>query len=214
MKININIKGLPLYLKILLSVIPAVIISAVFIFLFIMPKHKEIKVLETRISAQENEIATNQAKAEKLPQLTLENERLRKRLDELKQQLPDEKEVSTLLKQVSDLCIRAGLKIALWRPEQRKVHSSGIVYEIPVRVELQGSYHSLGFFFSSLTKLNRIVNVSGVRLSDPKPERGNAVLKISFTATTFSAVPEAEIEKDKEKKKEKEKPKAREKEEP
>jgi type IV pilus assembly protein PilO len=210
MKFNINIKGLPLYLKIILAVVPAAIISAVCIFLLIMPKHKEIKALETRISAQENEIATNQAKAEKLPELTLENERLRKRLDELKQQLPEEKEVSTLLKQVSDLCIRAGLKIALWRPEQRKIHASGIVYEIPVRVELQGSYHSLGFFFSSITKLNRIVNVSGIRLSDPKPERGIAGLKISFTATTFSAVPEAEIAIEKDKKK----PKAGEKEAP
>jgi len=201
MKININIKELPSYARIILAVLPAAIISAVFIFLFILPKHKEIKALETKISAQENEIAKNQAKAEKLSELTLENERLRKRLDELKQQLPEEKEVSTLLKQVSDLCIKSGLKIALWKPEQRKLHPSGIVYEIPVKVELQGNYHSLGYFFSSLTKLNRVVNVSDIKLTDPKPEKGYAILKISFTATTFSAVPEDEISKDQAKEK-------------
>jgi type IV pilus assembly protein PilO len=115
--------------------------------------------------------------------------------------LPEEKEVSTLLKQVSDLCIRAGLKIVLWKPEPRKLHQSGIVYEIPVKVELLGSYHSVGDFFGSLTKLNRIVNVSNIKFSDPKAERGVAVLKISFTATTFSAVPEEEIGKEKEKEK-------------
>jgi type IV pilus assembly protein PilO len=212
LKININIKGLPGYIRIILAVLPAVIISALVLFLVIMPKHQEIKALETKISAQENEIAKDQAKAAKLPELTFENERLRKRLEELKQQLPEEKEVSTLLKQVSDLCIRAGLKVALWRPEQRKVHSSGIVYEIPVKIDLLGSYHNLGFFYSSLTKLNRIVNLSSITLSDPKPERGSAVLKISFKATTFSAVPEAEIVQEKEK--EKKKPKAKEKEEP
>lgn len=201
MKVNFNIKGLPSYAKIILALIPAIIISGVLIFLFILPRHREIKALETKISAQENEIAKNQAKAEKLAELTLENERLKKRLDELKQQLPDEKEVSTLLKQVSDLCIRAGLKITLWKPELRKLHQSGIVYEIPVKVELLGSYHSVGYFFSSLTKLNRIVNVSDIKFSDPKPERGVAVLKISFTATTFSAVPEEEIGKEKEKEK-------------
>jgi len=197
MKVSLNIKGLPLYVKIILAIVPAVIISAIFIFVLIVPKHKEIKALEVKISAQANEIARNQAKAQKLAELTIENERLRKRLDELKQQLPEEKEVSTLLKQVSDLCIGAGLKITLWKPEQRKLHSSGIVYEIPVMVELQGSYHSIGYFFSSLTKLNRIVNVSNIKLSDPKPEKGSAVLKISFTATTFSAVPEEEIGKEK-----------------
>ena len=199
MKVNFNIKGLPSYARIILALIPAIIISCVLIFLFILPRHREIKALETKISAQENEIAKNQAKAEKLAALTLENERLKKRLDELKQQLPEEKEVSTLLKQVSDLCIRAGLKVALWKPEPRKLHQSGIVYEIPVKVELLGSYHSVGYFFSSLTKLNRIVNVSDIKFSDPKPERGAAVLKISFTATTFSAVPEEEIGKEKEK---------------
>lgn len=197
MKINLNIKELPLYGKIIISFLPAVVISALFIFLLILPKHREIKALEAKIATQENEIAKDQAKAERLSELTLENDRLRKRLDLLKQQLPEEKEVSSLLRQVSDLCVRAGLKVTLWKPEQRKLHPSGIVYEIPVKVELQGSYHSLGSFFSSLTKLNRIVNVSDIKLGNPKPDKGHAVLKISFTATTFSAVPDEEIGKEK-----------------
>ncbi|MBM4144653.1 MAG: hypothetical protein FJ240_00025 [Nitrospira sp.] len=195
LKLNINIKTLPMYVKVILAVAPGVIIAAVVIFLFIVPKNKEIKALDLKISAQENEIAKDQAKADKLPQLTFENERLRNKLNELKQQLPEEKEVSTLLKQVSDLCIRAGMKVGLWRPEQKKTHTSGIVYEIPVRVELSGSYHNLGYFFSSLTKLNRIVNISDIRLSDPKPDKGISTERITFVATTFSAVPEEEIGK-------------------
>jgi type IV pilus assembly protein PilO len=118
-----------------------------------------------------------------------------RRLDELKLQLPEEKEVSTLLKQVSDLGIRSGLHIMLWKPEQKKTHPSGIVYVIPVKVELTGSYHSLGYFFSSLTKLDRIVNISDIKLSDPKPGKDVASLKVSFTATTFSSIPEEETTK-------------------
>jgi type IV pilus assembly protein PilO len=195
LKLNINLKTLPMYVKVILALAPGVIIAAVVIFLFIVPKNKEIKALDLKIAAQENGIATDQAKADKLPQLTFENERLRNRLNELKLQLPEEKEVSTLLKQVSDLCIRSGMKVGLWKPEQRKTHTSGIVYEIPVRVELSGTYHNLGYFFSSLTKLNRIVNISDIRLSDPKPEKGISTEKITFVATTFSAVPEGEIGK-------------------
>jgi len=198
LKLNINLKTLPMYVKVILALAPGVIIAALVIFLVIVPKNKEIKALELKIAAQENEIAKDQAKADKLPQLTFENERLRNRLNELKQQLPEEKEVSTLLKQVSDLCIRSGMKVGLWKPEQRKTHTSGIVYEIPVRVELSGTYHNLGYFFSSLTKFNRIVNISDIRLSDPKPEKGISAEKITFVATTFSAVPEEEIGKAKE----------------
>ena len=193
-KLNINLASMPKYVKVLLSALPSVAIIVFVLFVFVSPKRNEIKALDIKIAAQENEIAKNQAKAAKLPQLTLENERLRKRLEELKLQLPEEKEVTSLLKQVSDLCIRSGLKVSLWKPESKKMHSSGIVYEIPVRVELLGSYHSLGYFFSSLTKLNRIVNVSDFRLSDPKPEKGFAVEKITLTATTFSSVPEAELQ--------------------
>jgi len=195
LKINLNIKNMPLYAKILIAIVPAVIISAVVVFLLVLPKQKEIKAIETKIAAQENEIAKNQAKAAKLPELTLENEKLRNKLTALKQQLPEEKEITTLLKQVSDLCIRAGLKVLLWKPQQRKPHASGIVYEIPVSVELSGSYHNLGSFFSSLTKLSRIVNISNIKLTDPKPDKGSAVLRIAFVATTFSAIPEEEIKK-------------------
>lgn len=195
LKVNINLKTLPAYVKVILSMAPAVLIVIGVVFLLILPKHKEINALEIKIAAQENEIAKNQAKAAKLPQLTLENERLGKRLEDLKQQLPEEKEITSLLKQVSDLCIRSGLKVSLWKPEAKITHSSGIVYEIPVKVELGGSYHSLGAFFSSLTKLNRIVNITDFRLTDPKPDKGGAFIKIAFTASTFSSVPEEELAK-------------------
>ncbi len=195
LKMNVSFQNLPSFVRIILAAIPALVITLVVVFVLILPKQKEIKGLEQKISTQENEIARNQAKVAKLPELTLENERLRVRLNELKQQLSEEKEVSTLLKQVSDLCIGSGLKIGLWKPEQRKTHPSGIVYEIPVRVELAGNYHSLGYFFSSLTELSRIVNISDIKISDPKPERENALVKIYFTATTFSVVPEEEMEK-------------------
>ncbi|MEW6214952.1 MAG: type 4a pilus biogenesis protein PilO [Nitrospirota bacterium] len=193
MAIKINIKDLPPYAVTILSLLPALIITIVVIIFMVLPKNKESKALENKISVQENEIAKSQAKTAKLTELTSENERLRKRLTELKEQLPEEKEVSSLLKQVSDLGIRSGLQISLWKPEEKKTHVSGIVYEIPVSVELSGSYHNLCYFFSSLTKLNRIVNLSNIKLGDPKIEKENAILKVSFTAITFSAIPEGEI---------------------
>ena len=192
---KIDIKTLPKYVKAIISVLPAVIIIIVVTFVILLPKNKEIKALENKILLQENEIAKSRAKAEKLPQLIAENQRLMRRLEELKQQLPEEKEVSSLLKQVSDLGIRSGLHIMLWKPEQKKTHPSGIVYVIPVRVDLTGNYHSLGYFFSSLTKLDRIVNISDIKLSDPKPAKDIASLKVSFIATTFSSIPEEETTK-------------------
>jgi len=194
LKLKLDIGSMPAAAKIVLSVLPAVIISLLVVLLVILPKSKEIKKLSAEITKQENQMAVDQVKASKLVTLKVENEKLKKRLDELKLQLPEEREVTGLLKQVSDLGIKAGLKIVSWKPEQKRDHSSGIIYEIPVSVELSGGYHNLGIFFSSLTKLNRIVNISDIKVGDAKPQRNEAILKIVFKATTFSAISEKEME--------------------
>jgi len=194
-KLKLDVGKIPPYVRMILAAVPAIVIIIVALFVFILPKHREIKGIETNIVSQEREIAKSQSKADKLPELIAKNEDLKKKLTELKKQLPDEREVTGLLKQVSDFAIRSGLKVALWKPEEKKTHASGIVYEIPVKVELSGSYHNLGYFFSNITKLNRIVNISDLRLNQQGVMGINALLKINFTATTFSAVPEEEIGK-------------------
>lgn len=189
----INIKNLPPYAKILISILPSVILAIIITMVLILPKYKESKVLDAKIDTQNNEIAASEAKVTKLDILKKENERLVNRINELKEQLPEEKEISSLLKQVSDLGIAAGLNIKAWRPGQKTTHPSGIVYEIPVSVEVDGTYHNLGYFLSSLTRLNRIVNISNMKLANPKVVKGENLLSASFKAATFTAIPEAEI---------------------
>ncbi|MBI5639031.1 MAG: type 4a pilus biogenesis protein PilO [Nitrospirae bacterium] len=193
MALKLDLKTLPSYVRVILSLLPSVIVAVAIIMLAITPKQKEIKVLDKKIDEQNNQIAESQAKGAKLEILMRENERLLNRLNELKEQLPEEKEISSLLKQVSDLSISAGLEMKSWKPSQKVMHSSGIVYEIPVSVSVSGTYHDLGGFLSSLTKLNRIVNVNNLKMGTPKVIKGSNLLEISFTAATYSAVPEAEI---------------------
>lgn len=195
MDLKLDIKTIPPYAKVIIAVVPSIIIALLVMFLVVSPKLKQIKALEATIDKQNNEIAIAQAKAAKLEILKIENDRLVKRINELKEQLPEEKEISNLLKQVSDMGISAGLEIKSWRPAAKTTHPSGIVYEIPVAVDVVGTYHNLGYFLSSITKLNRIVNINDMKLGSPKKEKGASSLTVSFRASTFSAVPEAEIAK-------------------
>lgn len=192
MAVKLDIKNLPVYAKVAVAVLPAVIILIVGLILFVSPKQKEIRKLEAQIDDQNNKIATDQAKAARLETLKQENQKLLGRLDELKEQLPEEKEISSLLKQISDLSISAGLEIKSWKPGAKKMHPSGIINEIPVDVAVSGIYHDFAGFLSSLTKLNRIVNITNIRMSSPQIVKGKAVLQISFVATTFSSVSEEE----------------------
>jgi type IV pilus assembly protein PilO len=195
MALKLDIKTMPLYAKAIIALLPSIIIVALVLFLVINPKLKQIKVLEAKIDKQNNEIAASQAKAAKLEMLKIENERLVARINELKEQLPEEKEISSLLKHVSDMGISAGLEIKSWKPSPKVTHPSGIVYEIPVSVSVEGTYHNLGYFLSSLTRLNRIVNITDMKLGSPKRERNESILQVSFKASTFSAIPESETAK-------------------
>jgi type IV pilus assembly protein PilO len=187
---KLDIRNLPSYARIIIAVLPAVLLSAIIIIFIIMPRQKEIKELDARLDAQNNEIAVSQAKVAKLDILIKENERLQVRWNELKQQLPEESEVSGLLKQVSDRSLGAGLDMISWRPGPKRVYPGGIVYEIPVSVNVTGTFHEFGAFLSDLTRMNRIVNVNNITLASPRMKGESSVLQVSFTASTFSAIPE------------------------
>jgi len=195
--VKIDFKNLPVYAKAVIAVLPAVIIIVTTVIMFVMPKQKEIQTLDARIDVQNNKIAESQAKVAKLDILKVENEKLLARLNELKEQLPVEKEVSGLLKQLSDLSIASGLEVKSWKPKTKVQHPSGIVIEIPSDIAVTGTYHDFCRFLSSLTRTNRIVNVGTIKLGGAKKGKdpANNVLDITFTLSTFSAVPEAEIGK-------------------
>lgn len=210
--IGIDVQNLPPAKKKLLLVMPPLVIIFVFVYFLIMPAIEEKGKLSAEVDKQNKEIQAAHQSAGRLPALIAENEKLKAKLMELQVQLPEEKEVSGLLKQVSELGIKSGLQIILWKPKERVVHPSREIYEINVDVQMRGNYHRFGQFFSNVTKLNRIVNISNIniRTMEQKQQRGaGSILNVSFNATTYSLIPEkerkelekAEKEKEKEKKK-------------
>lgn len=186
----------------LLLILPPVGIIILFVFLLIKPSLDERKGLIEEIEKQKSEMAALEKDAAKLPQLKAENKKLEGRLVELQTRLPEEKEVSGLLKQVSELGINSGLKVIIWRPGGRNMHPSREVYEIPVEVIMRGTYHKFGQFFSNITGLSRIVNVFNINM-----KQSGLVQDVNFTAMTYSKISEQErkeierMEKEKAKKK-------------
>jgi type IV pilus assembly protein PilO len=189
-KLGINVENMSPAKKNLLLVLPSALIIGLAVYFLIMPALEERKNLLAEIQKQNSEIQEAQKSTIKLPALMAEHERLKIRFAELQLQLPEEREISGLLRQVSDLGVKSGLFIAAWKPANRNIHPSREVYEIPVNVEMRGNYHRFGQFFSNITKINRIVNILNVNIK--VIDARTAALGVSFSAMTYSMIPEAE----------------------
>ncbi len=181
--------------KNMLLIIPPLLVILLAGYFFGMPAFHEKRIMEEEISKQMSEIGTLQKKSARLPVLQAENRRLEDKLKELQFQLPVEKEVSGLLRQVSELGVKSGLQVVSWKPRDKTVHAGNEVYDIPVDVEMRGTYHMFRQFFSNITGLNRIVNITNItmKFGDQKMiPRGVAGLNVGFVAITYSLIPERE----------------------
>ncbi|MEW6599595.1 MAG: type 4a pilus biogenesis protein PilO [Nitrospirota bacterium] len=188
--INFNrLKNLSPRVQLIVAVAPSLILIVLFFFFIFAPKSKEIRGLNEKIDQKDQQIAVNEEQVRRLDDLIVENALLKQKLEKLKQQLPEEKEVSVLLKQVSDLGLMSGLQIMLWKPEARRTDPSGLYVEIPVKVEVLAEYHRLGDFLSQISRLPRLVNISDITLKI-KPSKGkedSGLIGATFMARTFAS---------------------------
>lgn len=98
-------------------------------------------------------------------------------------QLPNQREIPDLIRQISDLGVRTGLQIDLLRPQPEQPKE--FYAEVPITVKVAGDYHSVGQFFDALGRLPRIVSVSNVQMSMKKKAKEDASLETQCLATTF-----------------------------
>jgi type IV pilus assembly protein PilO len=110
-------------------------------------------------------------------------DRLRKHLEVMKEQLPDKKEIPSLLKTISSLGKESGLRFELFQPRSEIVRD--FYAEIPVQIKVRGSYHEVADFFNKVAMLDRIVNISDVVMGGAKESNDKMILTTTCLATTF-----------------------------
>jgi len=76
--------------------------------------------------------------------------------------LPDQNEMPDLLRKVTAAGQQSGVEFEIFRPQT--VVNQGFYSDNPVEVRINGGYHQTGVFLSRLANLNRIVNVSKLKM--------------------------------------------------
>ncbi len=161
-----------------------------FYFYIVEPKTETIMALEAENTKLEGEIQTLTIKVKHLDELVAANKQLEIELAKKKERLPPEEEAIMLLKQVSDLGVRLGLDIKLWKPGAQTEDASKLFVKMPVSVEVAGVYHTAALFFDRINRLPRIITVSGLKMGSPKIEQGRIVSQTTFDLVAYAASPE------------------------
>ncbi|NJN37067.1 MAG: type 4a pilus biogenesis protein PilO [Nitrospiraceae bacterium] len=164
-----------------------------FYFYIAEPKSEIIAVLEAENSKLESEIQTLTIKVKHLDELVAANKQLEIELAKKKERLPPEEEAIMLLKQVSDLGVRLGLDIRLWKPGVPTEDASKLFVKMPVNVEVAGVYHTAALFFDRINRLPRIITVSGLKIGSPKIEQGRIVSQTTFDLVAYAAPQEKPV---------------------
>lgn len=181
--------SLPNYQKILLLSLCCLIVLGVFWLVVYQPMGEEISRLERQEVSLEKTLAENRRIAADLPKFRAEFQKLEKQLDSALRQLPNKKEISSLLVNISGLAKNSGLEVVQFKPET--VVPKGFYAEVPVSLRLTGSFHEVAMFCYQVGNMTRIVNLSDLKLGNAKVSDGRNLLSIECKATTFQFVENA-----------------------
>jgi type IV pilus assembly protein PilO len=113
-------------------------------------------------------------------------------------QLPGKTEVPSLLVDISQSGLAAGLQEKLFQPGQETRRD--FYAELPIKIRLTGSYHEFGEFVSGVAALPRIVTLHDIEISQDRgrgSRRGTAApsddLVLDVTAKTYRYLEESEL---------------------
>ena len=155
---------------------------------------EQLRVLE-RHERDELELKENfRVKADQAAKLDLYKEQLAEMeasFGALLRQLPETTEVESLLVDVSQTGLASGLEIKKFRPSEEE--KKGFYAELPIALEVSGSFHQLATFISGIAALPRIVTINDMALEPfSADDTSSSKLKMTATAKTYRYLQEDE----------------------
>ena len=174
---------LPLAAQLGVSAVIAALLCGGFYYFWYSEALETQKKQEAKLADLQKQIRALEATANKLPEFQREVQALEARLETLKRILPPEKEMPDLMRRVQYLAAQSSLQIRKFNPAapvQKEFYQ-----EVPVNLDLEGTYHNLGAFLDRVSRMSRLVNMGNVKVkAQTKPTISNTVAA-SVVATTY-----------------------------
>ncbi len=157
-----GIKGL------ILLVAVAVIVGLAWYFV-INDQRTELERAESREQQLRAEFEDKQHRAANLPAYEEQLEEMERMFASLLELLPSSAEIPSLLVDISQTGLQAGLEIELFEP--RGENRRDFYAEVPIRLRVRGNYEELAEFVSGVSALPRVVTMHDMHIRRGESDR-------------------------------------------
>jgi type IV pilus assembly protein PilO len=164
------------------------LVIGLYAYAFFIPQQKELRGLKDQLNNLARELSESKAIAKDLEKFKKQVEELNTELTSALTQLPNEKEIPEILRNISALGKESRLNFTLFRPKPEEPQQ--FYARVPIELVFLGDYHSTGIFFDKVSKLPRIINVVNfnmVRAKDQSKGKEDAeiLVKTSCLVNTY-----------------------------
>jgi len=187
---NVNLSDLdvntigswPPALKFIVLVLAFVLALAGGYFGYLAGKLEDLERLAKREESLKRTYEEKAGDAANLEQLRRQKQQMEETFGALLRQLPSDTEVPGLLEDITMTGINNGLRFEAIDLEAEREQEFYV--ELPIAITVQGSYHDLGAFVSSVSNLSRIVTLHDFSIA---PEQN--ALRMEIEARTYRYLP-------------------------
>ncbi|CAN2039691.1 type IV pilus assembly protein PilO [Candidatus Magnetomoraceae bacterium gMMP-15] len=156
-----------------------------FVYFAYMIKFDEISRLNEDKEQLESDLYKAKIKAGSLKRYQKELNEVEKKFELVKKVIPDKEEISSLLESISRSGSETGLEFTLFKPGSEI--PMDFYVEIPVSINIIGTYHNLGVFFDKVSRLSRVVNIKNLKIVSvsSNKKKNQTLLNVSCKAVTY-----------------------------
>ena len=165
-----------------------VLLSAIFYFLVYLPKNEETIRISNEISSLQSMLASARSQIRKMNEVEAGLKDVEEKFQTALALLPEQREIPSLLKNITITGRDAGLNFLLFSPLPEVIKEFYI--EIPVAIEVQGNFNEAVTFFDEVGRMERIVTIDEVNMTPEKPL--STRLKTTCKAITYRFKSEAD----------------------
>jgi len=169
-----------------------VIVSAILVYFFVWTdRMPELQKSEDQETALRTEFRNKHSKATNLALYKQQLSDIEKSFGALLRQLPSRTEVPNLLVDISQTGLGAALEEKLFQPGQEV--KKDFYAELPIHIQLTGSYHEFGAFVSGIAALPRIVTLHDIQITPVGASGSYDHLQLDVTAKTYRYLDDDEV---------------------